>query len=112
MGWGEASLVVWGRVSSPRLQVAGLLTQRPTAGNMSSEFIHLNKMKNFEAKAHKDSELKFYSLVKVRAGKGGGCWQLAWGSGRAPDCPRAQGWPAHFTDRASGGPLQSVQGSG
>uniref|UniRef100_A0A8C6DN60 Maestro heat-like repeat family member 5 n=1 Tax=Moschus moschiferus TaxID=68415 RepID=A0A8C6DN60_MOSMO len=32
----------------------------------TSEFIHLNKMKNFEAEAHKDSELKFYSLVKVR----------------------------------------------
>nr|CAI9692661.1 unnamed protein product [Rangifer tarandus platyrhynchus] len=34
-------------------------------GSMSLEFMHLNKMKNFEAKAHKDSELKFYSLVKT-----------------------------------------------
>ncbi|XP_024857765.1 maestro heat-like repeat family member 5 isoform X5 [Bos taurus] len=31
----------------------------------TAEFMHLNKMKNFETKAHKDSELKFYSLVKV-----------------------------------------------
>uniref|UniRef100_A0A8C2RLX8 Maestro heat-like repeat family member 5 n=1 Tax=Capra hircus TaxID=9925 RepID=A0A8C2RLX8_CAPHI len=31
----------------------------------ASEFMHLNKMKNFEAKANKDSELKFYSLVKT-----------------------------------------------
>lgn len=108
--WGGGRPPWWhaGRVSSPRLQVAGLLTQRPSAGS-SSEFMHLNKMKNSEAQAHKDSEL-FCSLVKVRAGKGGGCWQLARGSCRAPHCPRAQGRPAHFTDRASGGPLQSVQG--
>ncbi|XP_025120642.3 maestro heat-like repeat family member 5 isoform X2 [Bubalus bubalis] len=31
----------------------------------TAEFMHLNKMKNFETKAHKDSELKFYSLVKT-----------------------------------------------
>ena len=103
MGPGEASLVVWGEgVVS---QAAGLLTQHPTAGS-ASEFMHLNKMKNFEAKANKDSELKFYSLVKVRAGKAGGC------SCRAPDCPRALSRPAHFTDGARGGPLQSGQGSG
>ncbi|XP_024857761.1 maestro heat-like repeat family member 5 isoform X6 [Bos indicus] len=33
----------------------------------TAEFMHLNKMKNFETKAHKDSELKFYSLVKTLA---------------------------------------------
>lgn len=111
--WGQGRPPWWygGRVSSPRLQEAGLLTQCPTAGS-TAEFMHLNKMKNFETKAHKDSELKFYSLVKVRAGKAGGCWQLARGSWRALDCPRAQGQPAHFTDGARGGTLQSGQGSG
>ena len=45
--WGQGRPPWWygGRVSSPRLQEAGLLTQCPTAGS-TAEFMHLNKMKN------------------------------------------------------------------
>ncbi|KAB1257949.1 Maestro heat-like repeat family member 5 [Camelus dromedarius] len=40
-----------------------LLIQQKT-GN-TAEFINLNKMKNFEARVRRESEMKFYNLVKV-----------------------------------------------
>ena len=42
----------------------GHLTECPTTGN-KAEFVYLNKMKSFEARSCRESEMKFYHLVKV-----------------------------------------------
>lgn len=57
-----------------RLQAAGLLTQHPTAGSYASEFMHLNKMKNFEAKANKDSGAE---VLQFGEGEGWEGWEGA-----------------------------------
>lgn len=66
--------------------------------------MHLNKMKNFEAKALRRSEMKFYNLVKVgaqgRAGRGAREPRLPAAARARPVWPPT-GWPI----------LQRVQGS-
>lgn len=68
----------------------GLLTRWPTTGS-TAEYMRLNKMKNFETSLRRDSEMKFYNLVKVgpaglRAGRAHS-WQ---GSHRRPALPGAR----------------------
>lgn len=47
-----------------RLAAPGPLTRCPSPGS-TSKFMYLNKTKNFEANARRETEMKFYDLVKV-----------------------------------------------
>lgn len=77
---------------------AGPLTERPAAGSVA-EFIYLNKMKNFEARTHRESKT-FYHLVEVGPGRAG----VSEGPMAARVLPRGVCGqpisPAHFTDGA------------
>lgn len=81
------------------------------------EFINLNKMKNFEARVRRESEMKFYNLVKVgpvRAeGREGPTAALC--SHRIPQLPKSVDsihLPAHFTDGPMEAPGNLCMGAG
>lgn len=82
---------------------AGPLTERPAAGSVA-EFIYLNKMKNFEARTHRESKT-FYHLVEVGPGRAGvsegptAARVLPRGSTHLP-CPFYR-WGRAFTPRVS-----------
>ncbi|XP_019513317.1 PREDICTED: uncharacterized protein LOC109390822 [Hipposideros armiger] len=100
-------------------QCVYLLLQLPVQqkGN-TEEFMRLNEMKNFEAKARRYSETKSHHLVKVGPVRAGGHEGLTAGQVLPQNLQTAHEHgicvpptsPDHFTDGASGGRPQPVQG--
>lgn len=82
-------------------------TECPATGS-TAEFTYLNKMRSFEVRAHRESETRFFNLVKVgpmRAGPGGST------GAQSPKVPKIMGpsWStrssAHSTDGADRDPM-------
>lgn len=105
----RASLWSVVRVPLPRLHRP---PDRVSHTGSMMEFIYLNKMKNFEERAHRESDTKFYHLVQVGPIRAGG-WLLPQSpvTSKAWDLSDPLTSPAHFMARANGGLTRPGQGS-